>query len=221
MKILKILSYSLMGNDCSVPGYYKLAEVEDFDRIMPHVFSEDDEEVPVSSRKTLPVRHSQTNGGKKSSKFRSLKYGTSIPAPHARPCSGRSKKFRRRRLKKRPKKRPRRNTDSCLDFKAINSLICNKRPVVLAFLVPETKLSINHGNPRASGISLCSRCKKATRNANESHYKHQYRSQQCQDSKHNPCIQYCKYCKLNAFPCADYCRACCKSVSKRSRLPRK
>lgn len=192
-----------MGNDYSIPGYYKLAEVKDFDHIMP-----------VSSRNTLPVRHFQNRAGKKNSiQLRPSKYRASTP--QAKPGSVRSKKSRRQRIKKKPKMPSMKKTDSGIDFRAINSIICSKTPIVLAFLASETKLNLKHRNPQASGISLCSRCKKETRATNKINYDDQLRSQQ-HSKHHNPCIQYCKYCKIKAFPCADYCRACCKSVSRES-----
>lgn len=217
---MKILSNSIMGNNYSIPGYYKLAEVDDFEHIIPHVFSEeDDEAMSVSSQETL---RSKTMAGKKSSiHIKPSRYRTTTSAQQVRPGSGRSRKTRRRPLKKKPLKYSMKNTESS-DFRALNSLVCNKTPIVLAFLASETKLSVKkHRNPRNSA-DACSRCKKATRDcANEFYYERDYRSQQCQDSKyskHNyyPCVRYCKSCKMHAFPCVDYCRACCKSASRKS-----
>lgn len=206
-----------MGNNCSFSGYYTFTEVDDLDHIIPQVFPEDeDEEVPLSSRETLLLRRSRTTAGKKSStQFRSSRYRTSTLAPKERPGSGRSRKSRRTPLKKRSMK----NTDSGIDFRAINSIICNKTPLVLAFLASDTKLSIKHRNTR-NPSGACSGSKRATRDCVTTfHQRHQYRSQQWQNSKYNscPCVQYCKSCKINAFPCADYCQTCYNSVSRRSR----
>lgn len=207
-----------MGNSC-VPGYYKLAEVDDLDNIIPHVFSEEeDDEARVSSQETLLVQRRTEVGKTSNIQLRSSRYRKSSSAPQMRPYSGRSRKSRRKPLRKRSKMISTRNTESRVDFRAINSLICNKTPIVFAFLGSETKLHIKNRNRQIPSV-LCSRCKKATQvYANEFQYGHQHRSLQSQNSRDDshPCARYCKSCKVNAFPCADYCRACSRSVSQRS-----
>lgn len=212
-----------MGNAC-IPGYYKLAEVDDLEHILPHVFSEEEDgEAPVSSRKTLLLQSRIETGKKSRIQLQSSRYrsSTSTPEMRSRKSRERSTKPRRRPLKKRSRMHSSRNTESYIDFRAVKSLISNKSPIVLAFLASDTNVHVKHRNTR-SPLDISFRCKKTSRvHANEFDYGQRYGSHRNQDSKRdsNPCIKYCRSCKINAFPCADYCRECYKSVSRSASKP--
>lgn len=204
-----------MGNSC-LPGYYKLAEVNNFDHILPAVFSEDSYgETRVSSQETLLVQR-RTKANKNSRiQLQSTSYRSLTSAPEMRSSRGRSTKSRRKPMKNRSRVRSRRvYSFPANDFGAINSLIYHKSPMVLAFLTSEAKLHVKRRNSRNSVNHVCSRCENSSRiDAGDSHYYQQYRSQRSQGSIHSssPCIKYCRSCKLNAFPCANYCRQCMAS----------